>query len=66
MTEKDKEIQDLCRELRLAKAEIDRIRAQRDAYWEQLEYQLKEKPNEYVESLDEMDRGSGGFGSTGK
>lgn len=44
MTEKDKEIQDLCRELGLAKAEIDRIREQRDTYWEQLEYQLKEKP----------------------
>ena len=44
MTEKDKEIQELCRELRLAKAEIDRIREQRDTYWEQLEYQLKEEP----------------------
>ena len=39
MTEKDKEIQDLTRELRLAKEEIDRIRAQRDMYWEQLERQ---------------------------
>ena len=39
MTEKDKEIQELRKELEVAKMEINRLRGQRDDYWDQIEYQ---------------------------
>ena len=39
MTEKDREIQELRRELELAKAEIKRLNDLNGDYWEQIEYQ---------------------------
>jgi len=39
MTEQDLEIQNLLRELKLAKLEIERLRKQRDEYLEEIEYQ---------------------------
>jgi len=41
MTEKDLEIQTLTKELALARKEIERLREQRDEYWEEVERQRK-------------------------
>lgn len=41
MTEKDREIQELRRELELSKAEINRLRECRDRAFDQIEFQRK-------------------------